>query len=248
MFPEEKIVWSKDFLLDPYRDFVFKHLFGLEGQEERLLSLINAVLGGKPQLESLRVLNREAIKKKKEDVTIGFDILGVTPDGAEVEIDIQCEAIPGFLNIGFEYQAGLFIFGPPEKMNPPPRKTFISIWFLKRIVSEKDNHTYDVILMFRGNGGEPNRPITDKHKTVVVELPKVKCGRNLGKEENMFILWMAFLKNPRAIPKSVLERVKLIGEAMADLKKMSADKRLVNLLGPRCKVEIDFSSLSSRKR
>ncbi|MDR3078942.1 MAG: Rpn family recombination-promoting nuclease/putative transposase, partial [Rickettsiales bacterium] len=37
---------SRGRLLKPSRDFIFKHLFGLEGQEERLLSLVNAILGG----------------------------------------------------------------------------------------------------------------------------------------------------------------------------------------------------------
>ena len=45
--------------MEPTEDFAFKRIFGREDSKKSLLSLLNAILDGKPSIKDVKILNSE---------------------------------------------------------------------------------------------------------------------------------------------------------------------------------------------
>lgn len=69
-------------------DFAFKQLFGVQGQEELLISFLNAILPESlsTSIVSLKIENPHLHKEYEEDK---LSILAILNDGTKINIEIQ---------------------------------------------------------------------------------------------------------------------------------------------------------------
>jgi predicted transposase/invertase (TIGR01784 family) len=78
--------------LKPLNDFIFKKTFGEKGDEEQLLSLLNAIL---KRTENNKLMSIEIIEGKTitaeiiGDKTSILDVRAVTFDGTKINIEVQ---------------------------------------------------------------------------------------------------------------------------------------------------------------
>jgi predicted transposase/invertase (TIGR01784 family) len=80
---------SKELLKTSY-DFVFKRVFGAESHKRVLVCLLNAILKGNPQIDSIELDNTEIPKESSDGKSVHLDIRAKTPEGLVVNIEIQC--------------------------------------------------------------------------------------------------------------------------------------------------------------
>jgi predicted transposase/invertase (TIGR01784 family) len=78
--------------------------------------------------------------------------------------------------------------------------------------------------MFKANPFDDIEVASDKMRTFIIELPKIDLSE--ASVDDMFSVWMYFLKNPELIPGEFLEKVPEVSEALEELKVMSADDEL----------------------
>ncbi|PFT73635.1 ATPase, partial [Bacillus thuringiensis] len=72
-------------------DFAFKQLFGVQGQEELLISFLNAILHESLSIPivSLKIEDPHLHKEYEEDKLSILDILATLQDGTKVNVEIQ---------------------------------------------------------------------------------------------------------------------------------------------------------------
>ena len=58
---------EKIYNFEPTSDFAFKHIFGREESKVSLLSLLNAILDGKPLIKNVRILNTAMQSSMQEE-------------------------------------------------------------------------------------------------------------------------------------------------------------------------------------
>ncbi|MGL5752542.1 MAG: Rpn family recombination-promoting nuclease/putative transposase, partial [Paraclostridium sp.] len=76
-------------LLDPKIDFVFKNIFGLDKNEQILISFLNATLKPKHLITSLKVKNTDLEKSFLDDKFSRLDIKATTNNKEIINIEIQ---------------------------------------------------------------------------------------------------------------------------------------------------------------
>ena len=73
-------------LFDPKVDYVFKILFGDENDKSMLISLLNAILKGKPTIKDLILNNTDIPKILKDNKSCKLDILATSDEGIKFNI------------------------------------------------------------------------------------------------------------------------------------------------------------------
>ncbi|MDR2681625.1 MAG: Rpn family recombination-promoting nuclease/putative transposase, partial [Holosporaceae bacterium] len=85
-------------LLAPSCDFVFKSIFGLNEHKAELISLLNAILKGKPHVENVTIENCEIPKDILNGKSIRLDINATSDDLTKFFIEIQCANVGRVMN------------------------------------------------------------------------------------------------------------------------------------------------------
>lgn len=75
-------------LLPPKNDYVFSRLFGRRSHEQVLVCLLNAILNGKPHIESVRLDPIEYRKTRPDGKSIRLDIAATSDDGIRLQIEM----------------------------------------------------------------------------------------------------------------------------------------------------------------
>ena len=57
-------------LLDIKSDYIFKQVFGIEKNKDLLISLLNAILQGKPEIKSIELRNTDISKILQDNKTL----------------------------------------------------------------------------------------------------------------------------------------------------------------------------------
>lgn len=73
----------------PRIDLAFKKIFGVEGNEDLLLSLINAVLSVEDQVSSVQLLNPYNMQSFRKDKLSVLDVKAQSVDGRRFNVEIQ---------------------------------------------------------------------------------------------------------------------------------------------------------------
>ncbi|MDR3078482.1 MAG: Rpn family recombination-promoting nuclease/putative transposase [Rickettsiales bacterium] len=219
---------KEDFLLEPTRDFVFKNIFGVERNRRIVVSFLNAVLEGNPKITSVEFGNSEIPRAREDGKSVGLALLARTPEDTTI-INIAIQRIdrgdtenrayvhvsrirPDKLEIGQDY-------------NDIPN--IILLWVTDFIVYpdiEPYLNEYTHVILPRGN--DPMKIGTRKSRIFILELPKISYSvENLSNiEKDPLQLWMTFIKKPEIISEDIISRIPEIGEAMAELKRLSSDR------------------------
>ena len=84
-----KKIFNEDRYVNPYTDFGFKKLFGIEMNKYLILSFINTLLHGKEKIKSLTYLNTEHLGINETDRRAVFDVYCENEKEEKILVEIQ---------------------------------------------------------------------------------------------------------------------------------------------------------------
>ena len=84
-----KKIFNEDRYVNPYTDFGFKKLFGIEMNKYLILSFINTLLHGKEKIKSLTYLNTEHLGINETDRRDVFDVYCENEKEEKILVEIQ---------------------------------------------------------------------------------------------------------------------------------------------------------------
>jgi predicted transposase/invertase (TIGR01784 family) len=207
-------------LLKPSSDFVFANLFGVEKHKRALVCLLNAILNGKPTIESITLQNPQHKKERKDGKSTTLDIEAVTDDKTIVDIEIQCERDGNLVNRAIYHQSRVAKDELDEGQSYDSCPNIISIWLTDYHETNRRHHTHEAVYMYKENPLDGIEIASEKTRIFVIELPKINLKH--ASINDMFSVWMFFLKNPELIPEEFITKVPEVHEALEELKILSA--------------------------
>jgi predicted transposase/invertase (TIGR01784 family) len=209
-------------LLKPSSDFVFANLFGVEKHKQVLVCLLNAILDGKPRIKSITLLNPQHKKQRNDGKTTTLDIEAVTDNDTIVDIEIQCKRDGNLVNRAIYHQSRLMKDELDAGQSYDSCPNIISIWLTDYHETNRIHHTHEAVYMFKANPFDDIEIASEKTRVFIIELPKVNLKH--ASVNDMFSVWMYFLKNPELIPSEFLTKVPEVNEALEELKLLSANE------------------------
>ncbi|MDR2399628.1 MAG: Rpn family recombination-promoting nuclease/putative transposase, partial [Endomicrobium sp.] len=184
-----------------------------------LVCLLNAILKGKPLISSIRLVNAEHKKRRERGKSATLDIEGVTDKGTLVDIEIQCYRDGNLVNRAVYYQSRMMKEELDEGESYDTHPDIISIWFTDYHETTRQHHTHEAVYMFKANPYDEIAIASEKTRIFIIELPKIDVKK--ATLNDMFSVWMYFLKNPELIPEEFVKRVPEVEEALEELKVLS---------------------------
>ncbi|MBR1944327.1 MAG: Rpn family recombination-promoting nuclease/putative transposase [Alphaproteobacteria bacterium] len=233
----------KLYKLTPTNDFVFKNIFGQEDSKICLISLLNAILDGKPIITEVTILNPEMPKYDKFTKESRLDIAARTDNGTIVNIEMQCIDTGDLESRSITYASKLVAQHTQMGYSYKSPK-IISIWIIRDKIKygpmASRTHPIEEALMFLNKNASDDyyTQFDDKIRIIFVHLSRFKDNKVLTTINKMMKEWVIFLDEP--------EEVENKTEAMNIAKNkwivISGDKELANQLIAREKYEMDKAS------
>ncbi|MDR1551545.1 MAG: Rpn family recombination-promoting nuclease/putative transposase [Holosporaceae bacterium] len=225
-------------LLDPKLDYIFKNIFGVEKNKSILISFLNALLKGNPQICDIQLENTDITKILEEDKASRLDIKATSDEGTLLDIEIQCRNTGEIPQRAFHYLANMM---PDTVKSGASYKgpKVIGIWILGENVIDRQNAIGEAYMTFQPQHPDPYQIMTDSARIFFIELPKFN-PKNADMHD-LLTGWLSFLKNPIFMDESFL-KVKEVKEAMETLKYISADDEIRTLADLRQKTINDRNS------
>jgi len=207
-------------LLDIKSDYIFKQVFGIEKNKDLLISLLNAILQGKPEIKSIELRNTDISKILQDNKTLRLDVKAQLNDNTYVDIEIQCDNTQEIPERAVHYLSGMVVENS-KKEEDYKRVKVIGIWILKEKINNRKAAINEALMNYEPNEYDRTyERLTDKARLIFIELPKFQ-PKNLDKK-HMLDVWMAFLKEP--INAVDIKNIPEVDRALSHLKYVSADK------------------------
>ena len=173
-------------------DFFIRYFFGLKGDEDLLLSFINAIMidSNFATFKSVEILNPFNLSEKANNKESIVDLKAITEDGIIVIIEIQTYSTKNFFERTLyywskNYSSVLKKGNQYEKLRP-----VISINLIDDILFNRtDNRMHTCYLLKEKNS---NEILTDHLQLHYVEIPKFNENADIKKELKN---WILFLKS-----------------------------------------------------
>lgn len=237
---ESRVSEKKVDLLPLKSDSVFKRVFGAESHKRVLICLLNAILNGKPKIESIEFDRTEYEKDRKGGKSINLDIKAITDNGTHVFIEIQCKNAGDFIQRANFYAAKNLKekIGAGEDYNDVPPQ--ILIWITDYNATNRKSCISESVEMFKANGIDPIEVASEKMRKFIIELTKLDLTPK-SFVSDMFSIWMQFIKDPASIPDEFLS-IPEINEAMKELQYVSHDKEAREEYNARQREIFDFNA------
>ena len=189
-------------LFDPKVDYVFKILFGDEKDKSMLISLLNAILRGKPTIKDITLDSNELPKILKNNKTCRLDIAATSDEGIKFDIEIQCQKTKDIINRTVYYASKLFTKDLKENEDYNNSKV-ISIWIFGENVTDRESAINEGYITLKENEKDGYEILTDNLRIIYLELNKYKITKdNIG---DKLTKWVDFLTNPINLEKSTFE-------------------------------------------
>lgn len=217
------------------KDFIFKNLFGIQGKEENLKGLLQAIL--KIKIDNLEIQNPELPRKHKEDKLGIVDIRAKLSDGTTASIEMQ---VKNENNLGERtafYICKLYInnVGIGKKYNDISktiaiaiinfsyfnRKEYHSIAHLKFEDCKDQNEIVENLI----NGTESNL-LTDKIEVHIIDLSKFK---KIKKPKGELSDWLNFILGNEEEIKMASKRNEKIARVNEENIKLSSNQEMQDL-------------------
>ena len=189
-------------LYDPKLDFVFKILFGSEEDKSMLISLLNAILRGRPYIKDLTLQNTEIGKIFKDSKSSRLDIKAIDNNGIKYDIEMQCKKTKDIPNRALFYASKLFTKDLKEN-DDYNKSRVISIWIFGENVTERNEPLSEAFMTFQPNKSDNYEIMTDNIRIVYLELNKYKINENNANDK--LSKWIKFLKNPINLDRNTIE-------------------------------------------
>ena len=189
-------------LFDPKVDYVFKILFGDEKDKSMLISLLNAILRGKPMIKDIKLDSNELPKILKNNKTCRLDIAATSDEGIKFDIEIQCQKTKDIINRTVYYASKLFTKDLKENEDYNNSKV-ISILIFGENVTDRESAINEGYITLKENEKDGYEILTDNLRIIYLELNKYKITKdNIG---DKLTKWVDFLTNPINLEKSTFE-------------------------------------------
>jgi predicted transposase/invertase (TIGR01784 family) len=209
-------------LLKPSSDFVFANLFGVEKHKRVLVCLLNAILDGKPPIKSVTLLNPQHKKQRKDGKSTTLDIEATTDNETILNIEMQCRRDGNLVNRALSHHSRIMKNELDAGQSYDSCPNVISIWLTDYHETERKHHTHEAVYMFKANPLDGIEIASEKTRIFIIELPKIDLRK--ASLNDMFSVWMYFLKNPELIPSEFITKVPEVNEALEELKLLSANE------------------------
>ena len=194
------------YILSPKNDFVFRLLFGEEGNEDLLASLLGSILD--EEIKEVKIKNPYILKKYLEDKEVILDIKALVSSDTYVNVEMQLCSSPGLPARALYYWAKLFSSQLHKGEDYSSLKKTISIVILDDTYCDSDDfHTWSGLHDCR-----QKIVISDLIEVHFLELPKL---HNLSGQDtdNDCIQWMKFFNA------KTKEELIMLSEASPSIKK-----------------------------
>ena len=189
-------------LFDPKVDYVFKILFGDENDKSMLISLLNAILKGRPTIKDLTLNNTEIPKILKDNKSCRLDILATSDEGIKFNIEMQCQKTKDIINRTVYYASKLFTKDLKENDDYNNSKV-ISIWIFGENVIDREEPINEAFVTLKKNNKDDYEILTDNLRIIYLELNKYKITKD--NIDDKLTKWVDFLTNPINLEKSTFE-------------------------------------------
>ena len=173
-------------------DFFIRYFFGLEGDEDLLLSFINAIMidSNFATFVSVEIINPFNLSEKANNKESIVDLKAVTEDGIIVIIEIQTYSTKNFFERTLYYWSKNYSNVLKKGEDYPELKPVISINLIDDILFDKtDNKMHTCYLLKEKNS---NKILTDHIQLHYIEIPKFNNDSNITTELKN---WILFLKS-----------------------------------------------------
>lgn len=214
----------------PLNDFIFKKVFGEKGNEDILISFINAVLkrtNKEPIVEIEIIDNKQLTKEVINDKTGIIDVRARTAKGENVDIEVQ------LTDQGNMDKRTLFYWGKMYLENIKQGEDYTSLEkvitinildfdYLKTESYQSSFHLWEDI--------EKNYMLTDMVEIHFLELPKFRRKKNKNYKDNAIERWLAFLEKdiPETTLRELMDLEPAIEKAEKRIEYLSSDEETMN--------------------
>ena len=214
----------------PLNDFIFKKIFGEKGNEDILISFINAVLkrtNKEPIIEIEIIDNKQLTKEVINDKTGIIDVRARTAKGENIDIEVQ------LTDQGNMDKRTLFYWGKMYLENIKQGEDYTSLEkvitinildfdYLKTKSYQSSFHLWEDI--------EKDYMLTDMVEIHFLELPKFRRKQNKNYKNNAIERWLAFLEKdiPEATLKELMDLEPAIEKAEKRIEYLSSDEETMN--------------------
>lgn len=214
----------------PLNDFIFKKIFGEKGNEDILISFINAVLkrtNKEPIIEIEIIDNKQLTKEVINDKTGIIDVRARTSKGENIDIEVQ------LTDQGNMDKRTLFYWGKMYLENIKQGEDYTSLEkvitinildfdYLKTESYQSSFHLWEDI--------EKDYMLTDMVEIHFLELPKFRRKQNKNYKNNAIERWLAFLEKdiPEATLKELMDLEPAIEKAEKRIEYLSSDEETMN--------------------
>ncbi|MGH1232933.1 Rpn family recombination-promoting nuclease/putative transposase [Bacillus toyonensis] len=176
-------------------DFAFKQLFGVQGQEELLISFLNAILHESLSIPivSLKIEDPHLHKEYEEDKLSILDILATLQDGTKVNVEIQLKNTQEIVKRSLYYWSKLYTSQLEKGMSYRSlRKTIaINILDFDLFPHYEDMHTVGQFW-----SQQQQQVLLDDLEIHFIEIPKLLQQwreEKINPWENEFARWLLLL-------------------------------------------------------
>ena len=214
----------------PLNDFIFKKIFGEKGNEDILISFINAVLkrtNKEPIIEIEIIDNKQLTKEVINDKTGIIDVRARTAKGENIDIEVQ------LTDQGNMDKRTLFYWGKMYLENIKQGEDYTSLEkvitinildfdYLKTESYQSSFHLWEDI--------EKDYMLTDMVEIHFLELPKFRRKQNKNYKNNAIERWLAFLEKDisEATLKELMDLEPAIEKAEKRIEYLSSDEETMN--------------------
>ena len=226
-------------MLDPRVDFVFKRIFGSEGNKDVLLAFLNRLFteAGQPPLQEIILMNPYTDKDDPQDKQSVFDVYARTDSGSLIDIEMQLFNKYDIEKRTLFYWSKRYAGQLQEGERYRSLKKCVTINILNYVLLPGGQYHN----VFHLAEDRSRMPLVDDLEVHVLELPKL--GSEIP-EHGGLVNWLLFLKG---IDTTYWEVLKMnepqLDKAMDTLQFLSQDSEARRLYEARQKVLHDEASM-----
>ena len=194
--------------VNPYTDFGFKKLFGTELNKDLLISLLNALFHGKPEITDLSYMNTEHLGEGIVDRKAVFDVYCQLTDGSRIIVEMQKAEQQYFKDRSIYYSTyPIREQGHKGEWNYHLKNVY-TVGILNFTFPDGEYPDDSMIHEIKLKDVADNHVFYDKLTFVYLEMPKF--SKKEEELETMFDKWMFALTNLARLlerPKALQERI-----------------------------------------
>ena len=173
-------------------DFFIRYFFGLKGDEDLLLSFINAIMidSNFATFKSVEIMNPFNLSEKANNKESIVDLKAITEDGIIVIIEIQTYSTKNFFERTLYYWSKNYSNVLKKGEDYPKLKPVISINLIDDILFDKNDKRMHTCYLLKEKN--TNEILTDHIQLHYVEIPKFDEKADIKRELKN---WILFLKS-----------------------------------------------------